>query len=526
MHTTFIAHTRTFVASIALVVAAFIVPSMDTAHAQVPPPTCTLYASPSTVSYNGSTTLQWYTTDATSRTITDIGFVMTSGIQPIYNITSSKTYVMTVSGPGGTNTCQTTVNVSGQSSQTPSCNIVTSSANIGYGGYGTVSWNTSNAQNASLTDYGSVALSGSQSVGPIYGSRTYTLNVSGNGGSNSCQVTVYSNNTTNNNAPTCSLDVSQTSVTSGQPVSLYWSTANAYSVSVNTIGSVNTNGSQSVYPYTTTTYVLTAQGNGGTTTCTRTVYVDSNYTNYYNAPSCSLSTTTPVVNYGGTATLTWNTSNTNSVTIDNGVGVVQANGSYIVGNITSPRTYTLTAVGNGGTRTCQTTVTVQGTTGYIPPINNGGSSASCGITVQPDGVGGYTLAWYTQNAILASISGIGNVGKTGTYAITPMQNTVYTMTVRGYDGLERTCQATAYAAGTSGSGTGGGYGGVYYGNGYGYGTGYGYYGYGNGGTSGGGVPLTGVPYTGAEDYVYPLFIAAFMITAFYATTRVQKRIAF
>jgi hypothetical protein len=68
----------------------------------------------------------------------------------------------------------------------------------------------------------------------------------------------------------------------------------------------------------------------------------------------------------------------------------------------------------------------------------------------------------------------------------------------------------------------GGYGGIYYGNGTGYGTGY--YGYGNGGVSGGGVPLTRVPYTGAEDYIYPLFIAAFMLTAFYGAMKMQKRI--
>lgn len=525
MHSSFLSSIRSTSAVIALIALAVITPSLSVkggvAHAQVAAPTCVLSASPSTVAYNGSTTLSWYTTDATSRTITDIGFVMTSGIQPIYNITSSKTYVMTVSGPGGTSTCQTTVNVSSQASY-PTCSISASNTDVGYGGSTNISWNSSNAYSASLTDYGNVGTTGSQYVGPIYSTRTFVLNVSGVGGNNSCQVTVYAQST-NQNVPTCNLDASQTTVTSGQGVSLFWNTSGAYSNSINTIGSVNTSGSQMVYPYTTTTYVLTSQGTGGSTTCTRTVYVQSSpvYTN--SAPTCSLSATSPVVNYGGTTTLTWNTTNGYSVSIDNSLGVVQNNGSYIIGNITGTRTYTLTVVGTGGTRTCQTTVSTQGY-GYSGSGYGGVSSTAptCGMSVQPDGKGGYLLGWYTQNALLASIAGIGSVGKSGTYAITPVQNTVYTMTVRGYDGSERTCQTTAALSPISGIGNGGGYGGVYYGGSNG---GYGNGGYGYGG-SGGGVPLNGVPYTGAEDYVYPLFIAAFMLTAFYGAVQAQKKIRF
>ncbi len=528
MHISLLSSIRAVSMGAALIALAVIAPSVGiesgVAHAQVAAPTCFLSSSPSSVPYNGSTTLSWYTTDATSRTITDIGFVMTSGIQPIYNITASKTYVMTVSGPGGTNTCQTTVNVSSQSSL-PTCSISASNIDVGYGGSTNLTWNSSNAFSASLTEYGNVGVNGSQYVGPIYSTRTFVLNVSGVGGTNSCQVTVYAQST-NQNVPTCNLDASQTTITSGQGVSLFWNTSGAYSNSINTIGSVNTSGSQMVYPYTTTTYVLTSQGTGGSTTCTRTVYVQS--TPVYNGttPTCSLSASSPNIGYGGTATLSWNTSNAYSVSIDNGLGVVQTNGSYIIGNVTGTRTYTLTAVGTGGTRTCQTTVSTQGG-GYTGSGYGGvssGTAASCGMSVQPDGKGGYLLAWYTRNALLASIAGIGSVGQSGTYAITPVQNTVYTMTVRGYDGGERTCQATAsLGAGIgAGSGTGGGYGGVYYGNG---GYTYGGYNYGSGG-SGGGVPLSGVPYTGAEDYVYPLFIAAFMLTAFYGATQMQKKIRF
>jgi hypothetical protein len=513
MHSSSSTAVRFSIISVVFVALAVIMPSMHvagmTAHAQVPQPTCTLTASPNSVAYNGSTTLSWYTTDATSRTITDIGFVMTSGVQPIYNITTSKTYVMTVSGPGGTSTCQTTITVGTQTSQAPTCSAYASSTQVPYGGSTTVSWTGYNATTAYLSDYGSVPVSGSQVVGPIYGTRTYTVNVSNAFGSNSCQVTVYSQTQTQN-PPTCSLDVSQSSVTSGQGVSLSWSTANATSVSITNLGSVNVSGSQVVYPYTTTTYVLTAYGNGGSTSCTRTVYIQSN--SVINTPSCSLYANPTVTSYGGSATLVWNTSNAYSVSIDNGVGSVQANGSYVLSNITGTRTYTLTAYGNGGTRTCQTTVTANGNQGGGSGGGGYAPAASCGMAVTRDDMGGYTLAWYTQNALFSSITGIGNVGPTGTYAITPAQTTTYTMTVRGYDGVSRTCQTTAVVSGYGGGNTGGGFGGVTYGGGT--------------GGSGGGVPLSRVPYTGAADYFYPLFIAAFAVTSFYAAVQMQKKIRF
>jgi hypothetical protein len=86
------------------------------------------------------------------------------------------------------------------------------------------------------------------------------------------------------------------------------------------------------------------------------------------------------------------------------------------------------------------------------------------------------------------------------------------MTVRGYDGTERSCQTTAIVSSIGGGSIGGGFGGnsggVYYGG------------------SGGGVPLNQLPYTGAEDYIYSLFIAAFGITAFYGAAQMQKKIRF
>jgi peptidoglycan-associated lipoprotein len=64
-------------------------------------------------------------------------------------------------------------------------------------------------------------------------------------------------------APTASISVSPSSIQAGQSASLTWQTSNATDVSIDGIGAVQPNGSQSVSPTDSTTYHLTAKGAGG-----------------------------------------------------------------------------------------------------------------------------------------------------------------------------------------------------------------------------------------------------------------------
>jgi peptidoglycan-associated lipoprotein len=64
--------------------------------------------------------------------------------------------------------------------------------------------------------------------------------------------------------PTASISVSPSSIQAGQSASLTWQTSNATDVSIDGIGAVQPNGSQSVSPSDSTTYHLTAKGSGGT----------------------------------------------------------------------------------------------------------------------------------------------------------------------------------------------------------------------------------------------------------------------
>ena len=64
-------------------------------------------------------------------------------------------------------------------------------------------------------------------------------------------------------APTASISVSPDTIQPGQSASLTWQTSNATDVSIDGIGAVQANGSQSVSPSASTTYHLVAKGAGG-----------------------------------------------------------------------------------------------------------------------------------------------------------------------------------------------------------------------------------------------------------------------
>jgi peptidoglycan-associated lipoprotein len=64
-------------------------------------------------------------------------------------------------------------------------------------------------------------------------------------------------------APTASISVSPNSIQAGQSASLTWQTTNATDISIDGIGAVQANGSQSVSPTDSTTYHLVAKGAGG-----------------------------------------------------------------------------------------------------------------------------------------------------------------------------------------------------------------------------------------------------------------------
>ena len=85
------------------------------------------------------------------------------------------------------------------------------------------------------------------------------------------------------------------------------------------------------------------------------------------APTISLSASPSTIERGQPSTITWNSTNATTVTIDGGVGTVEAAGSRAVNPAVST-TYSAKATGPGGTASAETRVTVTPPAGGAAPV--------------------------------------------------------------------------------------------------------------------------------------------------------------
>jgi len=145
--------------------------------------------------------------------------------------------------------------------------------------------------------------------------------------------------------PTVLFTASPDVVSKGQSVTLTWQVTNASSVEIEGIGPVDISGSKKVKPTGNTTYTLTATGEGGTKVSSVDVELAAGP-----VPIVLFSINPESMQTGHSATLKWEVTNATEVSIDGGIGKVQVKGSKQV-KPTSSTSYTLTAVGEGGTRT-------------------------------------------------------------------------------------------------------------------------------------------------------------------------------
>jgi hypothetical protein len=209
-------------------------------------------------------------------------------------------------------------------------------------------------------------------------------------------------------------------IASGQSSTLAWNVTNATSVTISGVGSgLNAQGTATVSPTTTTTYTLTASGAGGqTVTATVTVTVGAS------KPAIVRFGASPThINQGQSSLLSWTTTGASTVTINNGVGTVQANGSQSVSPKTTT-TYTLTATGADGATSVTAAVTVTVGGGSVPTV----LSFTASPTVVATG-GQSSLCWNVTNAQSVSIApGIGTVNAVACTTVTPSATTTYVLT--------------------------------------------------------------------------------------------------
>lgn len=300
-------------------------------------------ASRTTIASGESVTLTWATISAPQVTIDQgIGAKNRTGSVTV-SPSATRTYTLTATGPVGTVTKQVTVTVV----PPPTATFTATPAIISTGESATLAWTTTNATTTSIDNgVGPVGSSGSTTVSPT-STTIYTLTASGVGGSAAKQVTV----TVTPPKPQISFTASPRTITEGESSTLAWDVLNATSVSIDHgIGSQAASGSLSVSPSATTMYRLTATGPGGSVSSHVMVTVIT-------APVISFSATPNAVMRGGTATLVWTVTDATTVVIDNGIGMQATSGAIEV-RPTVTTTYVLTAVGPGGVRLAQATVTV------------------------------------------------------------------------------------------------------------------------------------------------------------------------
>jgi hypothetical protein len=156
-------------------------------------PTVSLTADPNKVSYDGSSTLNWFSTNAHSCTASGVwsGIKGASGRESVGPLAETSTFALNCSGPGGSVDQSVTVTVEAPP-PLPSMSLTADPTSVSANGFSTLSWSTTNATscNGGGAWSGSKATAGSQGVGPLADTSVFTLACSGPGGSANRPVTV------------------------------------------------------------------------------------------------------------------------------------------------------------------------------------------------------------------------------------------------------------------------------------------------------------------------------------------------
>lgn len=378
-------------------------------------PVADIRAVPETIQEGESASLSWVFSNATSAVVNQgIGEVQLGQTVEV-NPAQTTVYTITATGPGGTATDSVTVGVI-PANPPPTVSISADPVVVSRGEAAVLSWSSTNAESATMDQgVGSVGPNGSVTIHPK-ATAIYTITATGPGGNGSASVKV----TVIQPVPTVSFHATPQLVEWNSPVTLNWDTTDADTVRIEPgIGTVAANGSVTAYPAGDTAFILTASGQGGTTTAR----VDVGVT--YPVPTVHFVAGAETIAAGSSVELSWNTTGANSVTIEPDIGSVPVNGSiFVFPDVTT--TYTVTVSNPGNSIVDSITVTVVQTE---PTID---------FTADPDLIqagGSSTLTWSTENADTVTIDqGIGDVDPHGSQVVFPSGTTTYTATASGPGG--------------------------------------------------------------------------------------------
>jgi len=431
-------------------------------------PTLTFTASSASVTSGQAVTLTWQTTNAVSVSITATGADGTSRAIS----TNSKLSGTAQDSPTQDTTYSATANASGGASvqqqvkvavtAAPSAATLTfsaSAASITSGQSVTLTWTTTNATALTITATGSdgtvrniptAQLNGSNQDSPTV-TTTYSATATGPGGDSKPQQVQVAVTQPPPTAPTLVFSASSNSITKGDSVTLNWQTTNATSVAITAVGAdgvtrqiPTTANPATDQPTEDTTYTAIATGPGGSTQPQSVAVAVT-----VGVPQINQLTANPTtVVAGSSTTLSWQTTNANSVTFTPALpqGDPADGGTYPASEpagiqipVPTTVTYTMVATGSGGqSQPASVTINAVNINLTATPAN---STAN-----QP-----VTLSWQVDPAVTAlSIDNGGCAPCTplpkGSVTVTPAATTTYTATATLTDGTQLTQTITVTVA--------------------------------------------------------------------------------
>ncbi len=311
-------------------------------------PIVSLSAERETIHMGQSTRLIWATSLASTVSLNnEIGMVPLSGAVEVAPFADT-TYTITATSSFGTITKDIHITVLGP---LPAVNFTASPQTIWHGNNVVLSWDTEHALSCSLDQgIGEVDLQGFQTVTPE-STTTYTLTAENAEGITKSEVTIIVNR------PEILPDSEFQAIELGGSAHLQWTSTNAEECSMDQgIGAIDLNGSILLTPSTTTTYTITCESHGTTSSVAHTVFVND----FSQLPVAVLTADTTVIQPGQPVTLNWQSENGHSFYLDNDIGEIAYSDSRTVTPVTTT-TYTFTVIGPAGIARSSVTINVNST---------------------------------------------------------------------------------------------------------------------------------------------------------------------
>lgn len=186
-------------------------------------PVVSISASPTNIFTGGVSAITWSSSNAFSCIVNPGSWSGTSGSRSTGSLSSSQTYTISCSGPGGTTVGSVTVNVS--AAMRPSVSISAAPILVPRGSQSTITWSSMNATTCTVTPTGWSGTSNSVLSPALSSDTTFTVTCSGPGGSNTANVTV--NTIVPPPTPSVTITPTTASVVNGDKTSFSWTTMNA-----------------------------------------------------------------------------------------------------------------------------------------------------------------------------------------------------------------------------------------------------------------------------------------------------------